>query len=279
MPRYLKTRTEVTIAITVAAWLNSRMSDGRLGIDAKFERARTHAANLRTQMEQFQFSDYAQVIEEIEPNGDQVSRVKIVAPLPTSLALTAGDAIHNARAALDHLACRLVETAGGTVTQDTAFPFKKDETGFGPFAKSRLPGTSAETRAAMRSLKPWAGGDDLLYALHTLDIVDKHKLLLTIAVFSFGTRFDVRTATGEALTFAVSVPGLPYVAEDGQEIDRVPASDRTPEGFPVQTHTSPLLAIGFGVDTPLASRLVNDALEDLIEHAALCVEPLVKTVA
>ena len=94
-----------------------------------------------------------------------------------------GDALHNARSALDHVACLLVEQGGGTITQTTAFPIASDATKFNAGVKAKLQGATDSARAAVQATAAYRGADDQLWALHQLDIDDKHKLLIPVVMF------------------------------------------------------------------------------------------------
>jgi hypothetical protein len=51
-------------------------------------------------------------------------------------------------------------------------------------------GASEEAIEALRRIRPYEGGNGLLYVLHTLNNIDKHRLLLTVTLKNTG-----RTAT------------------------------------------------------------------------------------
>jgi hypothetical protein len=103
---------------------------------------------------------------------------------------TAGDVIHNIRAALDHLARQLVivgmdcaptiPLTDGELRQ-IEFPIaetsKKYESGKAAKTKGMLP----EAIQAIDDLKPYKGGNDALWRIHELDNIDKHRTLFTVA--------------------------------------------------------------------------------------------------
>jgi hypothetical protein len=128
-----------------------------------------------------------QIFEPITGRTWYVVRLQIdPPPLDERLALLVGDAMHNTRSALDHLACRLVEHNNGQVTNRTAFPIFPKE----PQRKTRederysaaIEGMNPEHKKAIRALQPFSnrGTDEArrLIALSALDNTDKHRLLL-----------------------------------------------------------------------------------------------------
>jgi hypothetical protein len=111
------------------------------------------------------------------------------------VALVAGDAIHNLRAALDLMYCELVRAAGNTIADYDTFPFRKSARAFEdtvPAIGKRIAGGALE---ALRELEPFKGGNEPLYLLHRLDIIDKHRLLTATVVSARGgiTRGELPT--------------------------------------------------------------------------------------
>ncbi len=99
------------------------------------------------------------------------------------VALLCGDAIHNVRSALDHAYWDLVSPYCHTDKERGAvqFPFSRKADRLDKAIQKRM-GHYAGTGlyCALRNLKPYGdlGGNILLYLIHELDVIDKHKLLL-----------------------------------------------------------------------------------------------------
>jgi hypothetical protein len=120
----------------------------------------------------------ALVIPEVAPDPNRCRLVVHVSnPFPDCLALVAGDALHNLRAALDMLAGDVVRLAGKN-GDDVRFPFATDP--------AHLEGRIIETKFARAGDK--AAG--IIRALHDLDIADKHVAVLE--AFSMGAMPDIR---------------------------------------------------------------------------------------
>ena len=101
--------------------------------------------------------------------------------------LLAGDAMHNTRSALDHLACRLVEHNRKKVSVRTAFPIwpnepknKADRKRF----RGAIAGMSAPHKKSVRQLQPYANPGSAesakLIAVAALDNLDKHQILVPL---------------------------------------------------------------------------------------------------
>jgi hypothetical protein len=131
---------------------------------------------------------------------------EIVKPPPSYFGLIVGDAVHNMRSALDHLACRLVELEGNEPTNSNAFPIwdqdptkirnaKKRQERLALF-EQRVSGMSDEHKEAIRILQPYQRPDtpeaDKLIVLSALDNLDKHKLILP-SLMVFDSADDLTT--------------------------------------------------------------------------------------
>ena len=158
----------------------------------KVKRAQSHIADLEALFHSFNRDNphRIEVHENVDTPGLKIRGV-FDKPLPPIAATILGDAIHNLRTALDHLACRLVEYSGGKITRRTAFPIYKTEAGLNDGLASKLGGTPNEIHDLVKSIKPYktdgAGraGNLLIWGLSELDIMDKHLLLIpTISVVS-----------------------------------------------------------------------------------------------
>ncbi len=113
------------------------------------------------------------------PNDDtlRVAFIKVIEPVPIEVSLVVGDAVHNLRTALDHLACSLA-TANGQSMDDVAFPFGRDLSAYRNNASGKIKKLSKRARRFINLLRPYSGGNEYLYLLHRLDLQDKHRTLL-----------------------------------------------------------------------------------------------------
>lgn len=107
-------------------------------------------------------------------------------PLPLALSVEAGIYIHVLRSSLDILATALAYRYRIPNPEDHYFPVAISENVFRSggykgveFVKG-LPGPQC---TIIEGLKPYQGGDPLLWALHRLDILRKHKRLIEIAIW------------------------------------------------------------------------------------------------
>jgi hypothetical protein len=165
------------------------------GVRLKIDRAKKHFADLDAAIRAFESRKPYGFVMEIDPHfGYEIYRFSEREAIPNEWAAIAGDCIHNLRSALDHLAVALVLHNSGTPTNYTAFPIGNDPADFESRVASRLAGANAEAIKLVRSFKPHGGGDNPIFALHQLDIADKHELLIPLGVAqkSFGFKHDIR---------------------------------------------------------------------------------------
>lgn len=148
---------------------------------AKVERAEKHINELTDLLVPFVAQNPYEVFgEEDLDTGEIVGRFRENVPTPREeISLIAGDAIHNLRSALDILYGELVAANNKRPSSKDAFPITADADEFKallPKVEKRL-GLAATT--TLKELKPYQGGHDAYWRLHKLDIIDKHRLLLT----------------------------------------------------------------------------------------------------
>ena len=166
------------------------------GCRAKLDRSLEHLDSLQSEYDPW-FGDGRDIIETAEidePAADGgppwlVSRcTRVIREPPARWGLIVGDALHNMRAALDHLACRLVELAGNAPSRSTAFPIWDRD----PYAnradqeryERALAGMMEVHADAITQLQPYQDPSSeqsaKLIALAVLDNLDKHQLILPV---------------------------------------------------------------------------------------------------
>lgn len=114
-------------------------------------------------------------------------------PIPDIISAGIGAVIAPQRDCLDLLATALAKQANAKRPRDVYFPICKSEAAFrDEVAGKKIRELSLIDRAVIESLKPYQGGNDLLYALHALNIKSKHHDLLTVfgapGQFMFGAK-------------------------------------------------------------------------------------------
>jgi hypothetical protein len=152
------------------------------GIREKIKRAKKHIEDFKSELQIFHDSKPYAIRVDVDSSPMQpIVQILKADPVPPYLACIVGDAIHNLRSALDHLACELVMANGNIPTQKTEFPIldqpittSKLESRFA----AKVEGMRKEVVDAIRNIHPYQGGSNTLWRLHRLDVTDKHKTVI-----------------------------------------------------------------------------------------------------
>jgi hypothetical protein len=204
------------------------------GVKLKVDRAIHHIDELHAAMQRWHDSGPYSVVRETDPKtGDYSFRLQIQRQIPFSWAASIGDTFHNLRSALNHSMVQLVMANGGTVTKTTEFPVFQNVQAYNAKAAGKVLGASQQAIDLIDAAKPYKGGNDGLWQIHELDIIDKHRAL--VPAFGSYTALTIdpvkmlrATHAGLEIPEDVSLPLSIRPAnrcplEDGQELYRVPA--------------------------------------------------------
>lgn len=247
-----------------------------LGVRLKIERARRHLRELESSVGSFMNTSPYEIYTEETEAGDLLYRVRVTESLPIECSLVLGDAVHNLRSALDYLAYELVVADGGTPSDNTGFPIGRDVHALKSMILNKLGGASERTIRAVRALNPYRGGNDLLWKLHHLDIIDKHRLLLTVGSANRGLVLDVldylRSSTVAdqdfidlfrdlSMPFELCPDEREWPLQDGAELFRVLAQARE---FP-DVHPRFVFEIAFGGGDEVEGEEVFRTMQSIVE--------------
>jgi hypothetical protein len=199
------------------------MQGGAPNPEAKIGRARKHLAEFEQQLREHANSKPSQVVRERE--GDEfVFRAKTLRETPVELALIAGDVIHNVRAALDHLAAMIVAKNGGDIN-GSQFPITEKAKDLSSRITKTMGPASDCAKRFVKLLRPYKRSNGLAFLIHSLDIADKHRLLVPVGMANAHTRLtpNLPGAVGE-LPFLQLKLGQSQFLADGSEVFRFPAT-------------------------------------------------------
>jgi hypothetical protein len=156
----------------------ARISDVR----HKIERAKKHIRDLNGAIGAFLDSSPYEIATKQDPQTRHpIHYLAKVADVPAEISLIAGDAIHNLRPSLDHLAHGLVLANGQAPGKNTYFPICEDVNKYNsPDTLAKKKGMSTAAQNLIDATKPYQGGNDDFWILHRLDNIDKHRLILAI---------------------------------------------------------------------------------------------------
>jgi hypothetical protein len=152
-----------------------------------------------------------------------------------------GDAVHNLRSTLDHLARALVEATGGTVDErNTSFPICNFAKDYKSRARASVKGLGSPCLKILDSIEPYKNGSShQLWQLNELDVIDKHRMLVAVATIPIGRSMTPsenaaykakKTIVGPATfaahqyVFAANNPGV-IPLQAGHELGTFPVSE------------------------------------------------------
>jgi hypothetical protein len=208
---------------------------------AKYNWAKKHIDDLEVAVDSFRLNNPHSIGREHDTQaGEFVYYVKAIPTIPDGLSFMLGDALHNLRSTLDHLACALVEAAGGKPNSKTCFPIFDTPKAFSDMSRGKVPGLGKYALCLLDNIQPYEKGfGHWAWQLHKLDIIDKHRILLTVSTVAVGRSmlpsekraFDARKSLVGPVThfltqllFAASAPPIRAV-EAGQILARFPATE------------------------------------------------------
>jgi hypothetical protein len=158
------------------------------GVQRKLEWADKHIVDLGHELAAFRAAKAKAVIRENDPNRPGYSRwILTDASIPDPITLILGDAIHNLRSALDHFANAIVRDNGKQPSFTTDFPIwrspKFDRKEYEATVDTKVGRAAKPVVQEFKGLEPHEGGkNELLWALDKLDVVDKHRFLVVLAL-------------------------------------------------------------------------------------------------
>jgi hypothetical protein len=160
------------------------MRDDLLDAQASVDWAVAQIKVLHDQILQWQKRrPYVTFTEPDSEPGYDILKIRVKERLPAAVAAEAGAIINMIRSSLDILAVTLAERNGHISPKDVYFPiagcvleFIDPKDG----AIKKIARLSKADRLAIEQLKPYQGGDDILYSLHQLDIMRKHRRLVSV---------------------------------------------------------------------------------------------------
>ncbi|GAD89841.1 hypothetical protein VHA01S_028_00400 [Vibrio halioticoli NBRC 102217] len=152
----------------------------------KVKRAEKHLAELSQMFRRNKPFGY--YLETNYKTGERATFAKRNEDVANEAAIVIGDVLHNLRAAIDHAywSCTEKHAKSDRERKNIQFPITSTETALRDSILPGLPSRVSQDFAnALASLKPYRDGGNLfLCAIHDLDVMDKHKLLVPTGNFT-----------------------------------------------------------------------------------------------
>jgi len=203
------------------------------GISAKLHRADANIQHINSLINEFirQNRNSYRVSKGFDAEGTRyVFKAAGEVPMDLRIPVFAGETVHHLRSVFDHLVVALVRKNGKRPHRGNYFPVAHSREKFEKAINDGyIRGVSDAARADIERVQPYHHSipqDTVLAAVHYLDIVDKHRLLLTVTC---GATMDdlITTNPRQPVTFTgLSAPRLVPLTNEEQEvfyIDILPA--------------------------------------------------------
>lgn len=164
---------------------------------AKVSRAREHLDAAKQVSDAFLNSEFYKVAARSDKNREKWRVVlKSMQPFPERIGVLLGDAAHNLRSALDHIAFAFAKPEPGR-EKNVQFPLVGKRKDFRSVAFKCLPGISRSVRTSIERLQPYHRRKRpearLLGQLQVINNWDKHRALAITAVGLSGSAFNIVT--------------------------------------------------------------------------------------
>jgi hypothetical protein len=237
----------------------------------KIERAKEHVRNLQSEISTFWGSNKYTITPEDDPEtGDEVFRFHGNLELPLNWSVIIGEALHDLRSALDHLAWQLVDAhSPGKGSKSTEFPIFDSSEKYETRVKAKIKGASDKAIDIAKSLKAYKGGNDIFF-VHALNIIDKHRMLVTTGMARFAIiatgQYDRTDAEGRkhfVFRSGGSISTAPVFLEEGAEVYRIQAASKNAPGVDMNPQFS--FDIAFNEPTVIQGGPVVGTLYHLAE--------------
>lgn len=232
------------------------------GVEIKIDRAYVHTTELHDSFRRVFPRGTCETIVEVHDEGRRhVYRANSPPPPDPYWGAIAGDAIHNLRVALDHLAHQLVLLGGRQPSTSTAFPIERRRPRRlwgAPALPTIKPAVSKEIREILDSVQPYDRRHAYwLNFLRDLDNIDKHRVIVAVSMVSgaHGTTYDPDHPPPESETKWTRRP-LVHNEVIGVIIYKTPLSQADPN-LQFMPH------VAFGDRQPLGGQHVIGSLHEL----------------
>lgn len=149
----------------------------------KIERAKQHLEELQKEIDTFFKLQPYKIATKRDPETKRlIYYLTDVTSVPDKIALISGDIVQNLRSALDHLAYDLFikDNRGALLAKHIYFPIEKDHQTYEREKVRKTGGISSEKLKLIDSVRPYKGGNNVLWAIASLNNTDKHRLLITV---------------------------------------------------------------------------------------------------
>ena len=144
----------------------------------RLSRAKEHILIFEKRQRAFlKAKEWSDIVERDANGINYLHKIRFLKPFPDDFTLIATEAIEHLRASLDHAAYIMAVASGIAAPKSAYFPFAQDAAGLQTVIKGRCKDIPADLVTLFCSFQPYKGGNDLLFALNSVCIANKHREL------------------------------------------------------------------------------------------------------
>lgn len=230
----------------------------------KVDRANKHINDLEDCLGTFLRTKPYNMRIEVDPKtGENLLRFQSTKNIPDDVPLIIGDAVNNLRSALDLMVAEIYRQAGENDTS-ARFPFHESRDNLVDTVSKGIEAFApAIASLIVNQIKPHKGGNDLLWSLNKLNVMDKHRLLIPVigAVELSGVHLeDSNGNVFEGITLGIDTDGKFFtpISTTGQ--------------LQIKNYGQPSISISFPFGSPLQGKPVVGSLSELSQLVTGIVE-------
>ena len=156
---------------------------------SKFDRAKKLKQNLEKELAFYFASEPYRIGTKTDPQSKRlICYITKADDIPEEISLITGDVIQNLRSSLDHLAYKLFTPGPGNGTdgRNVYFPILDNLAQYERDKGRKTEGLEQVAKDLIDTIKPYREGNEILWKIHKLNNIDKHRLLVTVGS-SFGS--------------------------------------------------------------------------------------------
>lgn len=232
---------------------------------AKIERAKEHIKNLEWRIVRLEDS-YSAVIEAHPELSYKVIKYDLTdTSAIQDISLIIGDVLHNLKCALDYgWVATLGKHAAHAINDKTQFPTHETRDALKNALTDSKKNLGADIIVLMLTkIQPYAGGNDALWSVKKLNILDKHRLLLPVIRYTSIVGLEMENHSGEPMTGSVPTT-----------MQAPPWYIRVEDGWNVKDKGKPSVGILFDEGTPVDYLDVTSTLSHFVEVVLRVLETL-----
>lgn len=232
---------------------------------AKVKRANHHLIDLKERISRLENSCSALIKRYPELGYEEVVYDVTDLSATEDISLIVGDALHNLKSSLDYAwIATLKRHAPHAISDKTQFPAHGSRDALERALTDPKKGFGSNLiDFILTKVKPYPGGNDALYDIKTLNILDKHRLLLPVMKYTGFPGLEVEDERGQitpSWTMATTLAPPWHI--------------QMPSGWHVKKKGKPSIGILFDEGTPLYFMNVDSMLEMFSVIAAQVIETL-----